>query len=137
MEWLYKKDIVQSRLKNLLHCQSMQRIYARKCVVRSVEHNVAVEFLDKNHMQGACQSKYQYGLYYNDELVSIMTFGKSRFKKEFELTRFCNKLNVTVVGGASKLLRHFLQDHVEIEEIISYADRRLSTGNLYDKLRIC
>lgn len=136
MEWLYKKDIVQSRLKTLLHCQDIQRIYARKCIIRLVEHDTAVEFLNENHLQGACQSKYQYGLYYNDELVSIMTFGKSRFKKEFELLRFCNKLNVTVVGGASKLLQHFLQDHLEIKEIVSYADRRLSTGNLYVKIRI-
>lgn len=137
MEWQYKKDIVQSKLKNLLHCKDVQRIYARKCVVRQVEHSVAVEFLNKNHMQGVCQSKCQYGLYYNDELVSIMTFGKSRFKKEFELLRFCNKSNVTVVGGASKLFKHFVQDHLDVKEIVSFADRRLSTGNLYDKLRIC
>ena len=114
----------------------MQRIFARKCVIRSVDHNSAVEFLNNNHMQGACQSKYQYGLYYKNELVSIMTFGKSRFKSEFELTRFCSKLNVTVVGGASRLFRHFLQDHSDVKEIVSFADRRMSIGNVYDKLRI-
>lgn len=64
-----------------------------------------------------------------------MTFGKSRFNKnEFELIRFCNKLNTTVVGGASKLFSHFLQEHNDIKEIVSYADRRWSHGQLYEKL---
>ena len=91
-------------------------------------------FLNTNHIQGACASKYKYGLYYNDELVSIMTFGKSRFADEFELLRFCNKRDTCVIGGASKLLRHFLNEHAEITEITSYADRRWSKGNLYEKL---
>jgi hypothetical protein len=65
-----------------------------------------------------------------------MTFGKSRFKDEFEMLRFCNKKYLNIVGGASKLFSHFLNDHNEILEVISYADRRWSIGNLYTKLRI-
>ena len=136
MEWHYKKDIVKSKLKNLLYCKDVQRIYARKCTIRHVENSIAVEFLNKNHLQGTCQSKYQYGLYYENALVSIMTFSKSRFKKEFEMTRFCNKLNTVVIGGASKLFRQFQRDHDEVQEIVSYADRRWSIGHLYDALRI-
>lgn len=80
-------------------------------------------------------SKYNYGLYYNDELVSVMTFGKSRFSNnEFELLRFCSKLYTNVIGGASKLFKYFLKDHPEITNIVSYADRRWSIGNLYEKL---
>lgn len=79
-------------------------------------------------------SKYRYGLFYNNELISIMTFGKSRFSNEFELLRFCNKLYTNVIGGASKLFKHFLVDHPEIKEVISYADKRWSNGNLYEKL---
>lgn len=64
-----------------------------------------------------------------------MTFGKSRFNEnEFELLRFCNKLFTNVVGGASRLLSHFKKMHPEIQEIVSYADRRWSRGQLYEKL---
>ena len=45
----------------------------------------------------------------------------------------CNKINANVIGGASKLLKHFIGTY-QPKEIISYADRRWSTGNLYDKL---
>lgn len=132
-EWLYKQEIVKSRLCSLFN--HTHKIYARSCEVKIVSNTEAEQFLNMNHLQGSCKSKYRYGLYHNDELVSLMTFGKSRFKKdEIELLRFCNKLNNTVVGGASKLLTAFLKDNANIHDIISYADRRWSVGNLYEKL---
>lgn len=130
-EWLYKQDIVKSRIKGLLHLND--RIFARKCVIKQVSATDSDSFLNTNHTQGACISKYRYGLYYNEELVSLMTFGKSRFTNEIELLRFCNKLNTNVIGAASKLLKHFLKD-TAIAKIISYADRRWSCGRVYDKL---
>ena len=132
-EWIYKQDIVKSRLCGLLGLNT--RIYARKCSIREVSYEDSAKFLDKNHIQGNCMSKYRYGLYYNGELVSLMTFGQARFNKgKYELLRFCNKLNTNVIGGASRLFTYFLRMHMEIHEIISYADRRWSKGNLYEKL---
>ena len=132
-EWDYKQEIVKSRLKGLLGLNN--RIYARKTECRTIDFKIAKEFLEDNHIQGSCVSAYNYGLFYNGELVSVMTFGKSRFKDgEFELLRFANKLYMNVIGGASKLFSHFIKDHSEIEKVVSYADRRWSKGNLYEKL---
>jgi hypothetical protein len=130
-DWVYKSEIVKSRIRNLLGKSNV--IYARKCIVKEVPIKIANAFLDINHIQGKARSKYKYGLYYNGELVSLMTFGKSRFSDEFELIRFCNKLNTSVVGGASKIFKHFVNTH-NIDSIISYADRSWSTGNLYTQL---
>ena len=52
---------------------------------------------------------------------------------KYELLRFCNKLNTTVIGGASKLFNYFIKKY-DPESIVSYADRRWSQGNLYEKL---
>lgn len=131
-EWRYKKEIVQSRLKGILG--KNERIYARKTVCREISYKDSKEFLEKSHIQGNCMSKWQYGLFDRDKLVAVMTFGKSRFAAEFELLRFANALNTNVVGGASKLLKHFVKDHPEISKIVSYADRRWSRGNLYEKI---
>jgi hypothetical protein len=69
-----------------------------------------------------------------------MTFGSLRksmgsnsVENSYELYRFCNELNTSVIGGASKLLKHFINTY-QPKEIISYADRRWSKGNLYEKL---
>lgn len=51
----------------------------------------------------------------------------------YELIRFCNKLNCSVVGGASRLFKHFIKEMNPIS-VISYCDRDWSTGNLYTKL---
>lgn len=139
-EWLFKKDIVKSRLKAILG-ETKERIFARKCTIKSVDAKTSMKFLDKNHIQGRCKAKYHIGLYYNNELISLMTFGKIRQMKKYnndydntwELLRFCNKQNTSVVGGASKLLKYFTEI-VHPHKIISYADKRWSNGNLYEKL---
>lgn len=131
-EWLFKNEIVKSRIRSILGENT--RIMARKCVCRTIGYKESELFLNANHIQGNCSSKFHYGLFYDDELVAVMTFGKSRFGNNFELLRFANKLNLNVIGGASKLFKHFLTDHPEIQSIISYADRRWSIGDLYEKL---
>ena len=103
-------------------------------------------FLNNNHIQGFTGSQYYFGLYIHkelepDELVSLMSFGSLRknlgnnssTENSFELVRFCNKLNTNVIGGASKLFKHFVK-HYKPENIISYADKRWSQGKLYETL---
>jgi len=65
-----------------------------------------------------------------------MSFDRSKFNKEYqwELSRFCNKLNTSVIGGASKLLKYFIEVY-NPNNIVSYSDKSWSTGNLYDKLK--
>ena len=138
-EWLFKKEIVKSRLLNLIG-KTPNKIYARKCEIREISYKESSKFLETNHIQGNVVSKYRIGLFYNNELVSLMTFGGLRrnlgSKSEdgkYELLRFCNKLNTNVVGGASKMLSYFEKNY-NPKEIISYADKRWSNGNLYYQL---
>lgn len=136
-EWLEKSEIWKSMLNNLLGI-SKTRIFARKCTIKEVSFEESKKFLDKNHIQGNCNSQIRYGLYYNNELISLMTFGKARHfignsSHQYELLRFCNKLNTVVVGGASKLFNYFIKT-IKPNNIVSYADKRWSNGNLYEKL---
>ena len=140
-QWLYKQDIVKSRILNILGCS--QKIYAKSTEIREVSYNDSFEFLNSNHIQGSSVSKYRYGLYLGEELVSIMTVGSMRknvgssdVPNHYELLRFCNKMNTTVVGGASKLFKHFLKE-ISPEVVISYADRSWTMNNdetLYHQL---
>ena len=132
-EWNDKKDIVKDRICSILGV-NRNRIYARNCIVKNIKSNVANEFLEKNHLQGGDHSSIQEGLFFNDELVAVMTFGKPRFdrKHDWEMIRFASKLGMNVAGGASKLLAYFRRNHSG--SIVSYADRRYSEGNLYGRL---
>jgi hypothetical protein len=133
-EWIYKKEIVKSILCNILQVNT-NRIYARNCIIKNVSQDEKNNFLEHNHIQGKDKSSIQYGLFYNNELVSLMTFIKSRFDKkiQYEMYRYCNKLNTNIVGGASKLFKQFLKDYSP-NTIVSYSDKRYFNGTVYQNL---
>ena len=138
-EWDNKQEITKSRLLNILNL-TKRKIFARKTEIREVNSSLSMKFLRENHIQGELGSSIKLGLFYNNELVSLMTFGSLRknlgqTKKEgsWELLRFCNKLNTTVVGGASKLFKNFIENYSP-KEVITYADRRWSNGEMYKHL---
>lgn len=131
-EWDLKRDIVESRLSSILG--KSNRIWARKCAALSLTPKEKQSFFEANHIQGDARSAIAYGLKHGEEIVAAMSFGKSRFSDEYELIRYASKLNFTVVGGASKLLKYFLDENPEIAKIVSYADRRWSNGAMYENL---
>jgi len=138
-DWMFKQDIIKSRILNLLG--KSKKIYARKCEIREITDNKIIrDFLNQNHLQGFIGSQFKIGLFYQEELVSLMTFGFQRksmgtksIEGSYEMIRFCNKLNTNVIGGASRLFKYFI-DHYSPNEVISYADRSWSSGDLYEKL---
>lgn len=138
-DWLNKKEIVKSMVLNKIG-QNPSKIAARKTIIKVPSNSEVRTFLEENHIQGFVGSNIKLGLYYNEELVSLMTFGGLRKvlgqkakEGSFELLRFCNKLNHSVVGGASKLLSHFVKNY-EVDTIVSYSDVSRSVGNMYQKL---
>lgn len=131
-EWINQQMIVKSRLSNFLG--KNKRIYARNCKI--VKINKVKKILEEYHIQGNCGSFVNYALTYNNEIVSIMTFGKSRFGKyEWELLRFASKPFTNVVGGANKLFKYFILQQNPIS-IVSYANRRWSYSkkSVYEKM---
>lgn len=141
--FLNKKKIVESRLNNLFG--NSTKIFARKCkiieFIGEKEGKKCSEFIENNHIQGSVGSSYKFGLTYDDELISVMTFGKLRKNlgqkggpDDYELLRFCNKCGTSVVGGASKLFNYFLKKNNPLN-ITSYADKMWSSSdNLYVKI---
>ena len=58
---------------------------------------------------------------------------KSTDDNEYELLRFCNKLNTNIIGGASKLFKYFIDIYKPLK-ITTYSDRSISQGKLYETL---
>ena len=138
-EWILKNAICKSRIKNILNLTE-NRVYARNCTLKEISSREASTFLENNHLQGKTQSSIRIGLYFNGELVSVMTFAGNRInvggkKKdgEYELVRFANKIDTSVIGGASKIFKYFIEKY-KPTEVKSFADRRWSNGNLYETL---
>lgn len=134
-EWMFQKNIVKSMILNRLG-KTSNKIFARKCNIANVNGEDKKRFLDSNHIQGNTHDKVRKGLYYNGSLVAIMTFSKLRISlgnitnsdQFYELVRFCTINNTHIVGGFSKLLKSFINEHKPVK-IVSFADCRFAGLN--------
>ena len=133
--WYNKQDIVKSIINNKLGLNTT-KIYGRDTEIKEIDFKESKIFIEENHIQGFINSSVNIGLYYNNELVSLMTFGKSRYDKgyDWELLRFCNKKYTNVIGGASKLFNYFSNNYLNNQNIISYALMDISNGKMYENL---
>ena len=134
VEWLHKNNIIKSMILSKIG-KSQNKVHARKCIILEINPSQKNQFLIENHLQGKDTASINLGLFFNNELVAVMTFGKSRFSKKYqwELVRFANKKFTHVVGGASKLLRYFINKYNPCS-IVTYADKRYSDGTFYEKI---
>jgi hypothetical protein len=133
--WQKNKDAVKSRLASLLGVT--RRIFARSCKIQRITKTVAKVFVDENHLMGYAQSYFNYGLFQRDELLAVACFSKGRKmdrlpgdKRSFELVRFCNLNYCTVVGGLSKLIRHFEEEQTP-GDIMTYIDKQWGEPRSY------
>lgn len=136
VDWETNKERIKTLLRYMFYDNT--KLYARKCVVREIDKYDAKMFCNKYHLKGFTQiSTIYYGLYYKDELVSVMTFGRMRGKKEsntdFEMVRYCVKEDYNIIGGANKLLKAFEKEY-NPKLVVSYSDNDYFTGDIYSKL---
>jgi hypothetical protein len=139
-EWNNKQNIVQSIILHELN-KTKCRLFARQCKIQLITPTVCNSFLDTHHLQGADKSSVRLGLFYNNTLVSVMTFCKPRFSKQYqwELSRYTSNINHIIVGGAAKLYKYFIKQYNPIN-VISYSDKRWFTGSVYSTIgfiRVC
>lgn len=129
-EWLSKRSIVEKIIRNKISSES-SLIYARKCSIKIVSNKIAKNFYDNNHLIGSPKKlPINIALIYNDKILSIMSFIRKR-NQEYELIRFASIGRIP--GGASKLLRYFINQY-NPNAITSFSDNRYSDGNLYQVL---
>lgn len=138
-DWINHKDIIVSMIHNAIGV-TPRRVYGRQTTIQDVDFKIASQFLIDNHRQGYTMSKIRLGLYYNDSLVMLMTFGKLRDiqgriadEDTWELVRCCALKDTVVLGGASKLFKYFCNKY-NPDKVVSFSDRATTSGKLYETL---
>jgi len=144
-EWINNNQLILDKLMHYSGHNYYKQIYGRKCTIHKITGKEKSKFLNDHHVQGNDAAMMSYGAFHEDELVAVMTFTKPRvalgykdkdrtkYDLTWELSRFATNTKYRVPGIASKLLAHFKRTN-QWNTIISYADRRWSVGNMYDKL---
>ena len=136
-EYVEHKEIVLSKIRNILGFNTYEKIYARKCSIDVIDKSVAKNFLNSNHIQGFTLSTVYLGCFYNSKLIGVMTFKKEiKTKNNWELTRFATDIRTHCIGVGGKMFKYFLKEY-NPERVKSFADRRWTldkNDNLYTKL---
>lgn len=133
-EWLYKKEIVFSKIKHILGYDNSTKIGARKCSIDVINKEKAREFLNKNHIQGYAKSSIYIGAFHDNELVGVMTFLKNG-NGNYILNRFASSINKIIQGLFSKMMRYFIKNY-DVNIITTFLDRRWChtiENNIYAK----
>lgn len=114
-------------------------VFARNCKIENITKQTAEDFFNEYHFFGSTTSAYNYGLFYNGELIGAASFSKGRKmnrlpegKQSFELIRFCCKSGITITGGLSKLMKHFYEEK-KAGDIMTYVDKQFSNGDSFAK----
>lgn len=134
-EWEFKKEILQSFIKKLLNVPCETFMGRKLAIVEYSKFNEPRQFLANHHIQGEGSGSVYYGLFDGGELLAVMSFSKSRYstRYEWEINRFAIKSDTKILGGGEKLFSAFVRDY-NPQSVISFSDRRLFQGNIYQKL---
>lgn len=136
-DWVYKQNIIKSIILNKLNKNvDMDIIELEKMHIKEINDNDLVKnFLNDNHIQGYIKSSIKIGIFYKNQLVSIMIIAKLKKSKnnDYEILRYCNKLNFNITDGLQKLFNYFL-DNFKYDKIIFNIDRTYSNGEYLEML---
>lgn len=138
-EWINKRSQVMNLLLSKFGVYE-HRVFARKCEVKEIDQKTCDGFLEDTHIQGKVKSLVRLGLYYNNELVAVMTGSKhhriNSRSGSLVLSRFSVASGYSIPGGASKLLSALIKIAKKFgyTKIVSWSDNRFSNGNVYKKL---
>ena len=131
-DWKYNFEIIKSMILGKINVYE-RIINSDDCEIKYVKDSKTIkDFLVTNHIQGYIGSNIKIGLYYENELISLLCLNDKKDGK-FEIKRFCTKLNNNVIGGDIKLFEFFKSEY-KPDEISVILDRSNSNGSEYIEL---
>ena len=111
-----RKEIYKSKIRHAIGLDT--KLFARKCTISPICNNDAYEFYEKNHIEGKgfpYRNSVSYGMFFDNKLVMACTVGEiyNQSSKSFKLKlhRICTIMDVTVVGGISRLCSFLFHNH--------------------------
>ncbi|BDD04263.1 hypothetical protein [Aureibacter tunicatorum] len=134
-QWESKQEIVKARV--LAFAGKNKTIFARKTSIQAINKIDFIDFLKRHHLNIPINTKHKFALVHEGEIVSVIGFGKKLLMKDkdsvhysYELIRHCNKSGITVTGGMSKLIKHFINTFSP-DDIMTYIDKDWGNGRSY------
>lgn len=143
-EWADQRK--QAVLKNII-LGAMQalprRLYARECKVHyydteSPRWGELSQFFAENNIQGNRGGQFVYTLEKDGEILMAYKFGRpsggrAKIKYQYEMVRGASAPGVQVIGGATRLWKHFIREK-NPDSVVYYIDYNYFNGNSVEKI---
>lgn len=136
-DW-HDKNKIYEMIDNKLN-DSSKRVFARKTQYKEYKSITKELFNDLNdwhilNLSKTIKRKNTVGtLIYDNKIVGIALWTPTKDNTKIELKRMVFRPGISVVGGASKLLKNFIKNH-NYKSIITYSDCDLGEGKVYKKI---
>lgn len=126
IDWNNRPDVVKSLLKRELNYFDTI-IDSKECELKLVDLEITEQFFQENHIAGKIKGTVNIGLYFNNELVMVTAFNKTK------ILRVSYKNNFDITGGLEKIINYYIleykQKFLEIK-----IDLRWDSKEQFDKL---
>lgn len=106
------------------------KIGARKTSVAILTTKTAMEFLDKNHIQGFASGSYYLGLTDNEDALRAVMVLKKEANNRLNIIRYATFGSIQ--GGFTKLLKYATNSY-NPASFVTFADHCISDGALYER----
>lgn len=127
-DWRDRRGAVERLLARKLGVSSETKLNARSLLPGEATSAEARTFLEEYHVQGFIPGSVRLTLEDSEGVIRALMLFRKRREGVWELTRYAT--NGIVRGGFSKILKRFQQEY-KPEEVITFSDRGVSTGDLY------
>lgn len=128
-DWKNKQEIVKFLILNKLNILLGNKILPENAEVKEITDSKLVKnFLLKNYIYEYEISDIAIGLFFENELISLMTFNTQKFNK-YELKNYCNKIS-TNIDSFDKMLNYFINKY-QPKEILALVNKMFEQGELY------
>lgn len=109
-----------------------KKIGARSCKTQIISSRDGYDFAAYHHLYGGRYASINLALTYNGDIVQCLSISPHK-TYQYEIIRLTSATGLQVMGGAGKLLTYFKRIYSP-SSILTFADRRYSTGDVYRQL---
>ena len=149
-QWLSRRASIEKQI--IARTTPLRSVFARDTRIVPIDAATARDFLDQEHVKGFLKGSGYFGcivpphrvfrgiessyLFEGHPLLAVAVFGKSFIMKESglagclsgELTEIATLSSIRLVGGLTKFLQAYKDQHPEMHNIMTYVDKEWNTG---------
>ena len=149
-QWLSRRASIEKQI--IARTTPLRSVFARDTRIVPIDAATARGFLDQEHVKGFLKGSSYFGcivpphrvfrgiessyLFEGHPLLAVAVFGKSFIMKESglagclsgELTEIATLSSIRLVGGLTKFLQAYKDQHPEMHNIMTYVDKEWNTG---------